>query len=767
MKALILLAVAAPAFGQVSITQQPADQAAIPGSVRSLYANVQGTKNLTVTWATTGGCTLATPTTTAAPQIVTAPATGSACKYVTTAPSNEAPSFRSATSCTVTAASAEDPSKTASIVIPVCSPQVLLTAFPMSTVLYKDQFAVIQSDLRGSVDTSVTWAITTNPGRAGVLTGGASNRHAIFSAKAPGTYVLTTTSVADRRKTAATTIYVTSNNLPAPNTDHTEAVDCTATGKGKTYEVGPERKFHDLNAISWNSLGRGDTVRIHNDDTTGSSPTTYHQRVSIAVGGNASEPLRICGVPDAHGVKPIIDGENATTRSDENWAKGSLEGLGVVTLYDAFHKFDVAPDGNENVIIEGLHIRNANLGIKYVKSDNSGPGTYTRGAACIRVQTGRAILIRGNELDNCTQAVFTNAQTPEGSIIYDLTVEGNYIHAWGVPKIDRQHGVYLQAIGLAVQFNYFGAPAPETLGNVIKSRSVMNFLRWNYISQTASTARAFDLIEPQAFTCTVIPYSFAYRYHGLGGAHTDCNAPHRGPGEDTLSADQVAANFEAYHSDYIYGNIVDDAGAGSGFVHYGYDQQTVTGSAFDRRGGTLYYWNNTHLSRKAIGMKLIFDSASPDQGVSYEFPSIVSVNNVFASSGSLAFIWNRAFWTRITVNSNWISPGSILPNRSSKDSYQGGTSASEMATCDPYGNCKASNGHMVWQRDGKAGTEAATLYVGETPFNVETFVPTSRIHGGAAHLPQAIQDQPSNMEYFPATNTIAPRKDETFLGALD
>ena len=65
-----------------------------------------------------------------------------------------------------------------------------------------------------------------------------------------------------------------------------------------------------------------------------------------------------------------------------------------------------------------------------------------------------------------------------------------------------------------------------------------------------------------------------------------------------------------------------------------------------------------------------------------------------------------------------------------------------------------------------AGTAAATLYVGPRPFSLETFAPDRKIHGLAASQPREIQDQPSNMEYFPATNTIAPVQDETFLGAL-
>lgn len=766
MKTLLLFFVFAPAFGQVSVSMQRADQAMIPGSVRSVYAKVDGSPNLTVQWSVNGGCTIARASSTGEPQQVIAPERGGKCTYTLAPFTDESPSFSSPVSCKVTATSAADSSKSASIVLPVCAPQIELSTFPVATVLYKHQFAVIQSDLRGSTNTGVTWVLTSNPGGAGSLTGGTANRHAVFSASAPGIYVVTATSAADPHKQAFSTIYVTAHELPAPTGDHTQPIDCTAVGNRKTYEVGPARAYADLNAVPWNSLAPGDTVRIHNDDLTGKSPTTYHQHISIPVGGTASEPLRICGVPDAGGVKPIVDGENATSRKDAGWAGGSLEDLGLITLYDSAHKFDEVQDGNQDVMIEGLHLRNARPSFSFTRQAGSDLKPYSNFAACIRIQTGRDVLIRGNQLENCTQGIFTNAQTPQGNLIYDLTVEGNYVNDWGAQRNESVHAMYLQAIGLQAQFNYFGPSAPGAGGNVIKSRSVLNFLRWNYMAQpVASTARAFDMVEPQAFNCYVIPFDFALVYHA--GKGTDCGSPHKGYASDTFPPDQVAANFEAYHSDYVYGNILDDTASRSAYMHYGYDQQTANGPGADRRGGTLYYWNNTHLSRRATALKTIVDASAPDQGKSYEFPIILSLNNVFATINSISFQWTRAFWTQMTVDTNWIDPKSSPPNRSTKDQYQGGTSAAELATCDPYGNCKPANGHLVWARNGKAGTPASTLYTGPLPFNPETFLPNSSLHGLASPLPKAIQDQPSNMEFLPAASTVKPRQDKTYLGALD
>ena len=736
----------------------------IPMSIRKLYARVEGTQDTRVVWSASGGCTLAKLETDSAEQIVTAPTQGASCTYNTHDPALESPNFVSSVSCKVAATSKADPAKSSSVVIPICAPTIELTTFPAVTVLFKNQVAVIQSDLRGSVETSVTWSVTKNPGSAGAFLGGSANRHAIFSASVPGTYVVTATSNADRKKIASTTIYVTEHEVPSARPGHTEPVDCTAVGSGKTYEVGPSRAFPDLNRVPWSALKAGDTVRVHNDDVTGSSPTTYHQNVLLSTSGNAAQPLRICGVPDAQGVKPIIDGEDASPNKDSYRTATSLTPLGLVNLYDGLHKFDDKADGNFNVLIEGLHIRNAKSQYHFVNPDTLTSVPYNDFAACIRVQTGRNITVRGNELENCSQGVFTNAQTPEGNIVYDLTVQGNYIHSWGSPKNGKVHGLYLQSIGLQVQFNYFGEAATGGVGNVIKSRSVLSFIRWNYISQLPTTGRALDLVEPQAFNCYVIPFEFAVVYHRTG--HTDCGSTRFGASADSFSPNRVAANYEAYQSDYVYGNIFDDLGSASAFVHYGYDQQTEAGPKYDRRAGTLYYWNNTHVFRKASGVKRIFDVAAPDDGHSYGFPSVESINNIFVSVGGSQFQWTPPFWAQIRVDSNWMQSGYLLPNRHTKDNYQGGTAPQEFKTCDPYGNCAHANGHMLWARNGQTTDPKAAVYSGVVPISLDTFQLISGGKALPATLPPSIRNQPSNMEYSPTTNRITFLGDVQFLGAL-
>lgn len=762
---LVLLTLTACSRGQgpqtVSLSLQQADLAAIPGSTREVYANLQG-KDLTVNWKVTGGCTLASATTRGVAQRVTAPAQGAKCRLRGAPPTNEAPSFESAVSCRVTATSAANPVATASIAIPVCDPKVELTTFPMTTVLYRNQYAVIQSDLRGSVQTGIRWEITQNPGGAGALTGGNQNRHVVFSARAAGTYVLTATSVADPAKKAETVIYVTAHDLPAPNKDHTEAVDCTAVGSGKVYDVGPARALKNINDVPWPQLGPGDTVRIHNDDTTGDNPTTYHQHFAILGTGTAKEPIRVCGVPDAKGNKPIVDGADATTRPDEDWGRGALEQSSLVVVFDSKHRWDITGPANKNILIEGLHIRNGTDSVKFLKTSNSTLTPYNTHTSCVTIMNGRGIMVRGNELENCNQAIFSDAQTLGGTV-YDFTVEGNYLHNWGWIK-GYMHGMYLQAIGVQVQFNYFGPSFPGIPDDAFKSRSVMNFVRWNYVDQAEpKNARAFDLVEPQAFNCYVIPYDFAQRYHG---GHSVCQTTRGGADADSMSADEVASNFEAFHADYIYGNIINDAGSRSGFVHYGYDVEVPLSPAADRRGGTLFYWNNTHLYRLAGGVKTIFDPWIPDSGHSYEFPVIESINNVFATSAKASYQWVRPYWAHVNIDSNWMTEPAMLPNRKSNDAYSA-AGITESTACTPEGICKPSNGQMTWARNGKPVAPSSAVFTGPSPFALSNFAPAASLHGLGAELPSGIRNQPSNMQYLPETNRILPRKDMTVLGALE
>src|SRR5262249_22248274 len=78
---------------------------------------------------------------------------------------------------------------------------------------------------------------------------------------------------------------------------------------GTAHEVGPGRPFPSLGAVPWESLGPGDSVRIH------WRATPYREKVLLSNRGTATDPIVVCGVADGpNGEPPVIDGRGATTR---------------------------------------------------------------------------------------------------------------------------------------------------------------------------------------------------------------------------------------------------------------------------------------------------------------------------------------------------------------------------------------------------------------------------------------------------------------------
>ena len=84
---------------------------------------------------------------------------------------------------------------------------------------------------------------------------------------------------------------------------------CEASGKGTDYQVGPGKTYTTLDAVPWEALKAGDTVRIFY------SSTPYKGKFLLAAPGTTDAPVRICGVRGPNNERPIIEGSGATTRS--------------------------------------------------------------------------------------------------------------------------------------------------------------------------------------------------------------------------------------------------------------------------------------------------------------------------------------------------------------------------------------------------------------------------------------------------------------------
>ncbi len=354
------------------------------------------------------------------------------------------------------------------------------------------------------------------------------------------------------------------------NDDVLVVVDsCVHTGSGNDYPVGPGLTYTSISEVPWGTLGPGDTVRIHY------RATPYKEKIVISTDGTEQEPIRVCGVAGLNGERPILDGDGAVNDPDDSAAYGSyepMEGLAMVMLWNRDYDLKV-----HNIIIDGLHIRNAKNIYSYTRMDGSSDN-YEDGAACIRIQSGDNIVIRNNELENCGNGIFTMSQGyNEAHLTRNLLIEGNYLHGHGQAGSYREHGVYIQAIGVVYQYNRFGSNAPESDGTTLKERVAGSVIRYNWFD--SGSARALDLVEVEDAAAWYIEQE----YRDWAADNSEAIDPVR--------LEKVRAAEAAYRNTYVYGNFFRHVGsqtkAGS-LVHYGWDNDPALA-----REGKLHFYNNT------------------------------------------------------------------------------------------------------------------------------------------------------------------------------
>lgn len=693
----------------VTVSVEPAINSVLPGSLRSVYSNVQGNANIAVTWSASGGTLESFDGFT----IWTAPAT--------------------AGTYTVTATSIADNTQSASATFTVISSAtVRVSNIPMQTTIYRKQPLVIQSILWGSTNTAVTWS---NSG--GTLTG--NGREVVFSANVPGTYTVTCASVADNSKKSTTTIVVTNNVWPSAATlSKTQPVDCTAAATGKTYEVVSDSQ---MDAVPWATLGGGDTVRIH--------PGTYHRQLLISTSGTTSQPIRICGIRDSDGNLPELNGANATSKAGSDFGRGGgdIQSLGGIIIYNRRAAYYGGASYPKNIIIEGLKIGGYNKNNTFTDLSTGLVTSYSQAAACIRVQHGANITIRGNDISGCGNGIFTMANNGvESRATRNLLMEGNYIHGNGVAGDYREHQSYLQSFGLVVQGNYYDHPLPGMRGGQLKTRSVQQFIRYNYFEPAA---RILDLVEVEDDGPIVYPW--------LGLEPKE---------RANTSTSDVVANYEAYQYRFIYGNVFHNVGPiTSAYLVHGAGDNTQEGNP----GGTLYFYHNSAMFSSIAGQTSNYRSGVFDFGPYY---GIVATHNVWptarvtnnaiyiaqSSPASGIFFWNRWMADRVTLDKNWISAGWGTGNTVGGDGT--GIGSYTVRTSD------------VWQY-GQINTHVrgtSNLITGSSiPFANDTYTPNagSPLINSSTSLPGLAATFPPLMKYDLTTYRMISRTNILDIGAVD
>jgi len=347
------------------------------------------------------------------------------------------------------------------------------------------------------------------------------------------------------------------------------AGSCTHTGSGNDYPVGPGLTYATISEVPWGLLGPGDTVRIHY------KTAPYKEKIVISTDGTVQEPIRVCGVAGLNGERPILDGDGAVNDPDDSEAYGTyepMEGLAMVMLWNRDYDLKV-----HNIVIDGLHIRNAKNTFSYTRVDGSSD-SYEGGAACIRIQAGDNIVIRNNELENCGNGIFTMSQEyNEASLTRNLLIEGNYLHGHGQSGSGREHAVYIQAIGATYQYNHFGPNTAGSEGATLKERVAGSVIRYNWFDSGSS--RVLDLVEVE----DAGPWYLEQAYRDWAAANGEAIDPTR--------LEKVRTAEAAYRETYVYGNFINHVGSQtslSGLFHYGWDNDPEWA-----RKGTLYFYNNT------------------------------------------------------------------------------------------------------------------------------------------------------------------------------
>jgi hypothetical protein len=751
---VLLLSTSIAVSGQVSISvAQPAyGFNVIPSSTRRIFATVSNAKTASANWKIISGS--ATLSASAGSWIdVTAPPTGSSCSIKA---SGAGYTVSSATQFIIEARAQDDPTKTTTLTFNVCKPGVSLAVIPFYRTLYSGQQADVQSLVWGSVNQSVTWAITSQAvGGNGVLDD-VVNRDTVFSAVAPGRYVLTATSRADPKKTANAIMYVTGHPMPyrvTPN--HTEPVDCSVDPalKRRVYDVGPSQTYKNLSAVPQSSLRAGSTIRVHNEDRSGQRPTTFHEYVQLQGQGTASQPIRICGVPDESGNLPVLDEADATGRSDTS---AYAAGFGGVTV-QTDHAFDTYPNYHaaKYIVIEGLKIQNAKATYSYTQP-NGEVGHWNKGAACIRIAQVQNAVVVGNDLDNCGNGAFSafNADSAWGGANLFTLWEGNYLHRNGNPESYTEHQLYLQGWGQVAQFNRIDDYTPGAEGSNWKSRGLGEILRYNYIG--AGAAREMDLVDVE----DAKPYLSFEVYLGP-------NPPEHGKQSfksvypsDAYNADLLAAAQEVWHSHFVYGNIYRSSSRVPLHFSMDHDGREVN------RLGTLYWYNNTFyelVCQTCTGeLWTLFDTTGGGGNFipQVEWQNIAAYNNIVWMDDSRrpVFQWNNYATFTAKAGRN------LVPRTWGSNDLSGGAGSGWSVVSGPeslgYQNSEKLALHLT------GFTNQEMFLTSSIPFDVNSWIAKAGTPPSEP-LPAEIQNMPVRFQFTPSVGYPVARRPVPTVGATD
>jgi hypothetical protein len=407
---------------------------------------------------------------------------------------------------------------------------------------------------------------------------------------------------------------------PPPKTAFAAADECKPSGKGRDFEVGPGKKLESLGAVPLETLGPGDTVRIHH------RPEPYREKLMISGVGTADAPIRVCGIKGPGGELPVIDGKDATTRSALVFPYEGHQRRGLIIVgWKNSDPWKLTP---EYIVIESLEIANASPPYQFTDRAGAKVG-YVENAAGIFVQRGRHIVLRGNVVHDNGNGLFVGTAGAE-ELTEDVKIERNYVYNNGSDQNYYHHNVYNEASGVVYEFNHFGPPkaGPQgILGANIKERSAGVVIRYNWIEDGA---HLIDLVDA----------------------------------EEALNPNLQQPSFR---ESWVYGNVLVRGPQPSGsLVHYGGD----SGMPERYRKGTLHFFHNTvvveNWQYKDYDKAAIFELSTNDERLDARNNILFSGPTTTNRPVVLLGPRDRVVSGRASFAGDWISDGITLlePNNS-------------------------------------------------------------------------------------------------------
>jgi hypothetical protein len=752
----------------------------LPGSTRQINVNITGGTLNTVNWSvlsTTGGAS-ATFTTPAGSGVSTVSAglatvqvnigpTAGNCSIPEAQTAIGTYTVTSTATVTVQAQSVDDTTKSATVLFNVCAKTTTVMVAPAYQQAFKSQHRMLQSWISGDSDETGTWSVVSQPSGGDGTLADTTNRDADFVATVTGRYTLEYTSHSNPSKSATAIVYVSPNALPsyASTPNYTEPRECYVDPAltGGDYEVGAGKAYTTIQSTpAANTLAPGSIIRVWNTDTTGSNPSTYHEYYQIHNSGTATQPMILCGVPDAHGNLPVVDGANATGQSGTS--TGGASGYGIISLWSGGYNgggpygfWQAGSGGPSHVVVTGLHLVHATPAYTYTPPGGGTATAYVDGASCLNLRSGSYIDLGGNDIDTCTNGLFTaeNANGAWAPITQLVTVTGNHIHQSGYLTDGSEHQLYFQTYYGLLQGNLIDNYVSTAQGSSVKWRGVEGIFRYNDLA--SGPLRDFDLVENQDG-----PAYVTFEDYLSTPGQTDCYASLYCTG-DTAGPNIIAGYQESAQKDFIYGNLIFGTSA-EAQIHYAEDN---VGGMSDRNG-TLYFFSNT-----LDNAQMIFDTGEWGDGMNPILTQRVDArNNILwartpAWSGVIQMVFGHYASIILSATTNLMLSGTFtiaIPIEG--DVWQNGTAEGWSSTCD--GTCLwpltvPLNTHLY-------GLSNANYLTSSTlPYNATTLVPvagSAAIEAGTA-LSGMLATMPVRWQYSIATHSLTPRLDPLTIGAED